>query len=139
MYNFTKYLEWPVDKQKGDFVIGVYGNSDIIQELKIIAEKKKVGLQSIIIKEMNSSSNLSICNILYIPENQSSNIATIATNCSGKGIVLITDKQGMAKTTFGLNYVKVDGKQSFEINKSNLENCGIKINSALLSLGVVVQ
>lgn len=139
MYNFTKYLEWPIDKQKGDFVIGVYGKSDIIPELKIISEKKKVGLQSIIIKEMNSSSNFSSCNILFVPENQSANIASIASNCSGKGVVLITEKPGMAKTTSGINYVKVDGKQSFEINKSNLENCGVKVNSVLLSLGIVVQ
>lgn len=139
MYNFTKYLEWPAEKQEGDFVIGVFGKSDITKELEIIAAKKKVGSQSIVVKEINPASNLSGCHILYVPTNQSSKINDIVAKCSKKGTVLITDKPGMAKTIAGINYIKVDGKQSFEINKSNLEKQGIKINSSLLSLGIVVQ
>jgi hypothetical protein len=139
MYNFTKYLEWPAEKQKGDFVIAVYGKSDITQELKIISGKKRVGSQPIVVKEINSSSNLSNCHIIYVPTNQSAKINEIKSKCSQKGTVLITDKPGLAKTVSGINYVKINGKQSFEINKTILEKQGIKINSSLLALGVLVQ
>lgn len=139
MYNFTKYLEWPAAKQHGDFVIGVYGSSDITKELKIIAGKKKVGSQTITIKEINSSSSLSDCHIVFVPENQSTKVKTIAPNCTGKGTVLITDKPGLAKNISGINYIIVNGKQSFEVNKSNLEKQGVKVNSQLLSLGIIVQ
>jgi hypothetical protein len=139
MYNFTKYIEWPADKQQGDFVIGVYGSSDITKELKIIAGKKKVGSQTIAIHEIKSSSSLSGYHIVFVPENQSSKANTIAVNCNGKGTVLITDKPGLAKTISGINYIIVNGKQSFEVNKSNLEKQGVKVNSQLLSLGIVVQ
>jgi hypothetical protein len=139
MYNFTKYIEWPAEKQHGDFVIGVYGSSPIINELKIIAQKKKVGTQPIVIKMIEGESQMSGCHILYVPENRSSKVETASSMCSGRGTVLITDKPGLAKTVAGLNYVFIDGKQSFEINKSNLERQGVKVNSVLLSLGIIVE
>lgn len=139
MYNFTKYLEWPVEKQKGEFVIGVFGSSPIIDELSIIAQKKKVGAQPIVVRQIGTYTEMKGCNILYVPENRSAKIEEIVANCSGRGTVLISDKEGFAKTYAGLNYVKVNGKQSFEINKSNLEKMGVKVNSVLLSLGIVVD
>lgn len=139
MYNFTKYLEWPAQKQKGDFVIGVYGNSGLINELKIIAQKRKVGTQQIVVKKISDLSELSGCNIIYLPESRSSKVNEIKTLCRGKGVVLITDKSGLAKTHAGINYVMVNGKQNFEINKSHLEGQGVKVNSALMSLGISVE
>ena len=138
MYNFTKYLEWPANKRTGDFVIGVYGNSPIISELNIIAQKRKVGNQNIVVKKIDSSTDFAKCNILFIPEYKSGKIAEIAGQCKA-GTALITDKPGLAKSVAGINYVKVDGKQNFEINKKNLEAQGIKVNSALLNLGINVQ
>jgi hypothetical protein len=139
MYNFTKYLQWPAEKQQGNFVIGVVGNSAIINELNIIAQKKKVGSQQIVVRKLSESSQFAHCNILYIPPNRSSNIDNILTGCAGKGVVVITDKPGLAKTHSGINYAKISGKQSFEINKTHLQSQGIKIHSALLSLGITVD
>lgn len=139
MYNFTKYIEWPVEKQKGDFVIGVYGGSPITKELSIIAQKKKVGIQPIKVRQVNTYSEMKGCNILFVPANRSLKIEEIVSNCSGRGTVLITEKEGMAILYSGLNYVKVNGKQSFEVNRGNLEKQGVKVNSVLLSLGIVIH
>lgn len=138
MYNFTKYLEWPVQKQQGNFVIGVFGSSPIIGELNVIAEKRKVGAQKIEIRKISTLEELQSCNIVYIPESRSAKLAEVKSKCSGKGVVVITDKPGLAKSS-DINYVMVNGKQNFEINKKNLEAQGIKVNSALLSLGIEVD
>jgi hypothetical protein len=139
MYNFTKYLEWPSSRSKGDFVIGIYGASPIYNDLRIIAEKRKVGTQQIVVKKLSQVSELAECHIVYVPENRSGKINEVSNNCKGQGIVIISDKPGLAKSHSGINYVKIDGKQNFEINKKNLEAEGIKINSALLSLGILVE
>lgn len=139
MYNFTKYLEWPVNKQNGNFIIGVYGTSAIITELNIIAEKRKVGNQQIVVKKISDPNQLKDCHIVYIPESRSGKINEVVKACEGKGVVLISDKPGLAKSHSGINYIKINGKQNFEINKKRLEIVGIKVNSALLSLGIVVE
>lgn len=139
MYNFTKYLEWPANKQNGDFVIIVFGKSDITDELKIIAAKKKVGTQNITVREVTSLSELAACHILFVSESQSSKLNEIVSKSLKAGTILITEKPGLAVTFSGINYIIVNGRQSFEINKANLEKQGVKVNSILLSLGVVVQ
>ena len=139
MYNFTKYLEWPADLKSGNFVIGVYGASPIIQELEIIAQKKMVGNQPISVRRFNSPEEISRCHMLYIPEAKSAKAAEIATKFAGKGTIIITDQPGLGKTVAGINYVKVDGKQNFEINRQNIESEGLKVNSSLLSLGIEIR
>lgn len=139
MYNFTKYIEWPSDKQSGDFVIGVFGSSPIQSELQLIAEKKKVGTQNIVVKQVNSPAEVKNCNFIYVPENKSTKAQEILDACSGTGTVIITDKPGLAKTIAGINYIQSNGKQSFEINRKNLEKQGVKVNSMLLSLGISVE
>ncbi len=139
MYNFTRYLDWPAEKKTGDFIIGVYGSSPIIDELNIIAQKKKVGAQQIVVKKISSPDEFKNCNIVYLPENKSSEISVVSRGCSSPGVVLITNQAGLAQTHSCINYVKIDGKQNFEINKTRLEKQGIKVNSALLSLGIQVD
>ena len=41
IYNFSKYVKWPNEKSNGEFVIGVYGSSEIVEDLKVMAESKK--------------------------------------------------------------------------------------------------
>jgi len=41
IYKFTKYIYWPEEKTRGDFFIGVYGNSPIFKELNLMASLKK--------------------------------------------------------------------------------------------------
>ncbi len=139
MYNFTRYLDWPSEKKAGDFIIGVFGSSPIIDELNIIAQKRKVGVQKIVVKEIENPEDFKYCNIVYLPENNSSEISSVSQSCSAQGVVLITNQKGLAQTYSCINYVKIDGKQNFEINKTRLEKQGIKVNSALLSLGVQVD
>lgn len=139
MYNFTKYIEWPQSKQSGDFVIGVIGNPAIVGELNAIAQRKTVGSQAIKIKEISASDEVTKMHIVYVAENKSDDAAAIAGKVKGKGVVLITDKPGLAQSTSGINYIKKDGKQSFEVNQNHLNEFGVKVSSQLLSLGVAVN
>lgn len=139
MYNFTKYMQWPTEKEKGDFVIAVLGNSPIISELNTIAQKKKVGDQSIVVHKVNTLDECVNSNILYIPANKSVPVASISSTLSKKGILIITDAPGMAKAISGINYIKNNGKQSFEINKGHIEEQGLHVNTQLISLGIKVE
>ena len=139
MYNFTKYIEYPASKQAGSFVIAVVGDSPIIGELQTIAEKKTVGPQKIEVKKISASDDVTKCHIVFVPEGQSASAADIAGKIVGKGVVLITDKPGLGKTTSGINYVSSGGKQSFEVNQNRLKEHGVNVASALITLGKAVE
>ncbi|WP_462279955.1 YfiR family protein [Salinivirga cyanobacteriivorans] len=139
MYNFTKYIEWPGDKQSGDFVIGILGNSPMKKELEVIATKKKVGSQPIKVKVFNSINDIGSCHILFIPSGKSSSLDEVKARVGGKGVLIITDRTGFGRKGSGINYVLKGGHQDFEINKSTMAEQRLKVNSALYSLGTVIN
>ena len=138
LYNFTKYVEWPSSQNKGNFTIGVLGNSDIIQNLNIIAKRKKVGSQKIIISEFKNINDLKSCHILYVTSGKSKDLKKILSKY-GENTLIITESKGLAKKGAGINYFDNDGNLSFEINKKNITNKGLKLDESLISLGKEVK
>jgi len=136
MYNFTKYLEWPESERQGDFVIAILGESALMGELKIIAEKKKVGFQSIVVQKFSSPDQLPKCHIVYIPESKTNQINAVKIKLASSSTVIIADNPGAISKGAGINYVINSGKQVFEISKANLEKQNIKVGADLLSLGI---
>ena len=139
MYNFTKYIEWPVSQRQGDFIIGVLGNSALTKELEVIAEKKKVGSQSIVVKTFSTVDAIDNCQILYLPTSKSSQIGQLIAKLSGKPILIISDKEGLALQGACINYISDGDKLKYEVNKANVEKKGLTVSSSLLTLGIAVS
>lgn len=139
IYNFTKDIQWPDTYAQGDFVIGVMGASPIVEELEKIALKKKVGVQTMVIKKLNTTADIGKCNIVFLPAAKSSMLSSVITAVKGKPTLIISDKPGLAKEGAGINFVMVDGKQKFEINTTAITSSGLKITTFLINLGIKVQ
>ena len=139
IYNFTKYIDWPSDYLNNDFVIGVYGSSPILTDLELIASKRKVGVQTIIVQQFNSVNDIGKCHVLYIPPNKSSSLADVIAKIGNEPTLIISDAPGLAHKGASINYVLRGTQQDFEINKRKIEASHLKINSALLSLGTVIN
>ncbi|NJM16808.1 MAG: YfiR family protein [Bacteroidales bacterium] len=41
LYNFSRLVEWPASAKSGDFVIGILGNSSIVEELTAYTQGKR--------------------------------------------------------------------------------------------------
>jgi len=134
MYNFAKYISFP--SKSGDFIIGVMGSPKLSAELKKIALKRKVGSRSIKVLSFSSYSSIKKCNILYISNSKKSQLSNSLKKVSLLPVVVVADSPGSIQKGAGLNFVVSGGKQKFEVRKKNVEKNGIKINSALLKLGV---
>ena len=139
MYNFIKYIEWPVSKKEGPFVIGILGASPIINELNDMAAKKKVGLRTIEVKKLSALNEAATCNILFIPENSSARLEEATENTRNKGVLIITETPGMVKKGSAINFIFVDGKLKFEINKNAASQSNLNISSELFRLGISVN
>ncbi|MCS6823699.1 MAG: YfiR family protein [Cytophagaceae bacterium] len=138
IYKFTQYIEWPASASSGDFVIGVVGNSPIISELEALASSKKVGTRNIVVKKLTSSSDPNGCHILFISESQSAHIGTLAGKLTNSPVLILSESEGGAKKGAGINFIIVDDKMKFELNKSAIEKRGLKISADLVKLAIVV-
>lgn len=138
IYHFTKYIEWPQDASKKEFVIGVYGYSPIISELEELIESKRAISKNIVIKELNAKSELASCDIIFVPNSKTAKVPLIKEKIAGLPTLLITEKEGECKKESCVNFVVVDDKLKFEINKNNFAKTNLKISSELLKLGIVI-
>lgn len=138
-YNFTKYVEWPTNYQEGDFIMGVYGDSDITPLLQEMAEIKKVGTKAIKIIRVDKSNINQKINLLFVPDQQSADFDKIKSSLGNRPTLLITETTGFAKQGSMINFKDVNGKLKFEINSKVIAGSGLKVSSELARFGEEVK
>lgn len=139
VYNFIKYIEWPQNLTEGDFVIGIVGDSPINKELLNMAASKKAKNQTIIVKKITNISEVEKCHLVYVSSGKSNDIKEISLLTKNKPVLLISEREGMAKKGASINFVIMeDDTLKFEINKKVMEGQSLKIPATLLKLAIIV-
>jgi hypothetical protein len=137
VYNFIKYIEWPAAGQQ--FKIGVLnGTPEVMTAFEKMIEKKSGEGQKIVLENYRSASAVSNCNILFIPDNQSTTLAEVSAKMAGKPTLIVTEADGLIKKGSGINFIVIDGKLRFELNRSTLKSADLKVSSNLLGLAILV-
>ena len=139
LYNFTKYIEWPEDYKQGNFVIGVMGNNSLYTDLSTFFSTKTLGTQKYEIKYFAKASDIIKCHMIFIPADYAGAANDVIAKVKGKSTLVVTDRSGMAKQGAAINFVSIDNKQKFELNKSNLAKIDLKVSSSLVQLAIVVE
>ena len=137
LYNFMKYVEWP--DAAGDFVIGVMGDSPIKQGITTLAETKKAKGRRIVLKMLAAPEDAASCSMVFIPSSKSAMLKTIITATKGKPILIVAEREGMAKKGAAISFVvEDDDALKFDINKSAIDSQSLKIANILVQLGMLV-
>ena len=139
IYNFTKYIEWPAAYKQGDFIIAVVGETAVFDQLVTNTATRKVATQSIVVKKYNKPKEVERCNILYMAHDKAGTIKEAVERIKDWNTLLITDSAPSGNLEFGLNFVNTEGKQTFEVNTSFLDQKKLGYNQELLRLGVKVK
>ncbi len=140
LYVFSKNIYWPNDHLKENFVIGVYGNSPIFEELEIMASiKKAANGKKIIIKQFFSSDKIEDVDILYISSSKSRDLKKILNIIENKPILIVAERDGLAKKGASINFIIMeDDTLKFEVNRSVMEKLNLEISDGLLKHGFEV-
>jgi hypothetical protein len=140
VYNFMKYVEWPEAQSKGDFVVGIYGDSPIQKELQTLAVGKKLKGRNIVIKAIAKPEDAASCQLLYVASSKSSGIKQLKDLMKDKPVLIVGEREGLAKKGAELSFVTLeDDELKFDINKKEIETHQLKIASSLLALGILVN
>jgi hypothetical protein len=139
IYHFTKYIDWPEYKKTGDFIIGIVGESPLLEALKISLKDKTVGKQKIVIRQFSASADAFNCHILFLSVEESTRIKKLASITSTTATLLVSESEGLARKGSCINFTIVNEKLKLEINKTNVEKRGLSIATELLQLGTTVN
>jgi hypothetical protein len=126
---FVENVSWP--KEKKGLVIGVVGSSEVLTEIE--SRLKLKNTDGLIVKKINAS-EAGTCDVVFLPSSKDGHISTVTESLQSKSVLLITESD-LVKKGAGISFQKESGKLQFLINKNEVESRGLKIGSALLSLG----
>ncbi len=138
IFSFTRYIQWPDAYNGGDFEILVLGDSPIVDELKSMAQVKKVGDRAIKVTKINNVSEIRKCNILFIPTAKSPQIAEVLAKIATQSILVVTEEQGLGAKGSNVNFVTKDGKLAFELNQGATTKQGLKVSNELSRLAILI-
>lgn len=140
IYNFTKFIEWPISYKQGNFVIGILGTSPLFRELSnMAATKKTVSQQPFEIQSFPNINSISKCHLLFVSADNAGNLKDITAKLRGFSTLIVTEKAGMAKQGAAINFVIQDNKPKFELNKANAEKYNLKVGTSLSGLAILVE
>lgn len=125
LLNLTRYFNWENDQVS----FGVLGDTPVLKELEILVEKNpKINLIKI-----NDEIEVDMCDILFIPENQTELFASIQEKIVNSNIVLVTENEKLISKGAEISLFEQDGKLRFAVSRSAMEDSGIKMSTKLLS------
>ena len=139
IYHFTKYIDWPVHRKSGDFIIGVVAETPLYEELRKNLTGKKAGSQNIVVKRFSPTHFNYDCHILVLSEEESGSLKKITTRTQTTPVLLVCEEEGTARRGACISFNVVAARLTLEINKNNIEKRDLRIANELLRLGTIVK
>jgi hypothetical protein len=138
IFSFTRYIQWPEDRNVGDFEILVVGDTPLMAELKMMAEKKKVGDRLIKVTKIASPAEFKKCHIIFIPSDKSPMLPEILSKVADQSVLIVTEQNGMGQKGSSINFIQKEGRMAFEMNQSALNSRKLKAAIELSRLAIII-
>jgi hypothetical protein len=138
IFNFIKYVEWPAYEANGKFVIGVFGDKELLNNLQQFYTNRSIKGQKVEIVYFSKISDVKPTQVMYLADNHSGKFDEINNIVSGTPTLLITDGSSLGKDGSCINFRNDEGKLKFEINEASISENKLKISSQLLSMGIKI-
>ena len=142
LYNFTKYVEWPVPafRESGDsLVICVLGRDPFGSILDETLRGESVHAKKLAIRRLARVDEAAGCHVLFVSSSEERDVARILKAIEVTSVLTVGEVEGFAERGGIVNLRKEQNKVRFDINVEAAERSGLKISSQLLKLGKIVR
>jgi hypothetical protein len=140
LYNIAKLVEWKDESmRKGNFIIGVIGNTNLYQELIKQYSTRTIGRQPIEVRMLPRTADVEQCHILFVGRTDLALLPAIYKNMKGKPTMVVTEYGGALDDGAVVNFVKVDNLLKYELSISNAHKHGLVVGSTLKNLAHRVE
>lgn len=141
LYNFTKFVEWPPARFETDhspIVIAILGHDPIGPELTGIVRHRIVNGRPIVVQAITRApapgTPFPPIHILFVPSGEDALFRSSASAFSRQGILTVGESPGFTDEGGMINFVLIDDKVRFEIDRAHADSAGVKISAQLLKL-----
>ncbi len=137
LYKFSQLVEWPENKSRLEFNIGIVGTSPMIPQLEqYINTKNRYSAVKYKIERFASAQAVTNCDLLYITREQSVSFEMIVKSLNGKPTLLVAELPGLIRRGACINMIAEEGSSiKIQINKSAIESHRLKVSPDFIKLG----
>lgn len=136
IYQFASSNEWPADTKSGRFVIGIYGNSSLYEQLASRYGSKPVGNQVLEIVELKEVTPDRFMHLVYVDKSKKNDLAAIVKMMKGKSTLVVTHFEGALLLGSAINFREVNANIRYELNKKAAEEKRINLGTKILQWAV---
>ena len=135
IYQLSKHISWPDEKNIKEFQIGFYGNNQETYQKFADLNSLEIRKKPIIAKKIANLKHLEDLQILVIDKQHSEDLFLEASLIENKHILLISDEsKDLKNVMLNIVYSQEEKQMSYEINSANIILEGMSINPDLLLL-----
>lgn len=134
IFQLTRLVEWCPSGKQGNFTIGVLSDdATLLAELNSL-QGRKVVEQSIMVKKLNSASEVGNVNIVFISKSKIGELDAVISKIGSNCTLIVSDKAGAAKQGAAISFIDDGGKIQFEVNRAYADKYSLKMNDQLIKL-----
>jgi hypothetical protein len=132
LFNFLKFVDWPLPPQGGPWVIGVLGKDPFMDSLTDIVSGKTVNGRAVTVRHYAHTADVRDCHILFVPRAEFKRAGNLAL----PGILTVGETDGFLEAGGVINFMLADDKVHFRANAQAAKAAGLHVSAQLLQLGV---
>lgn len=136
IYNFTKHIQW--QQTSGNFTIGVYGSDIAFDVIKENLGTKRVWSNTINVIKVNSGTEAANCQLIYAPKSNRNKIISLIESVNLTNKLFVTEDD-LIEFGAQICFFLKGNRLNFKISENRCKQNGLKVSSALLSLGTSVD
>ena len=141
LYQFIKFVEWPAEalQESGEtIIIGVLGESPIVTAIKSYEGAQAQG-RRVVVKHFRDLEEVEFSHVLFISSSHRSRLDAILKALKSSSTLTVGEVEAFARLGGIINFVVVERRIGFEINKVAAEEARLKLSAQLLSLARTVR
>jgi len=145
IFNFTRFVEWPMLPEDRPFVIGVIGDPQMVSQLRVLErEGKLVGGRRIQIRSYVTIEKLAESQLLFVGNTADPKLEQIRQRTAGQPTLLVGDTPGQAGRGVAIEFfLKPDvfrkrQRLRFRIDPKALEGRGLTVSAQLLDVAEIL-
>lgn len=131
LFNFLKFVDWPLPADGRPWVIGVLGKDPFMESLEDMVRGKTVNGRSVIVRHFAHPGDVRDCHILFIPRAEFKRVGIVLL----PGVLTVGEADGFLAAGGVINFVLVDQKVHFEASAQAAKAAGLHVSAQLLHLG----
>jgi YfiR/HmsC-like len=142
VYNFLKFVEWPVDTSVGakdPFVVIIIGEGATADATENYLESRTIGDRPLVVRRIRWDQSLAGVRAAFVLERDAKKLHRVLDAAAAAGVLTIGEGESFTSSGGVIGLLVEDRKVRFDVDTTAAQSAGLRVSSKLLALTRAVR